>query len=60
MAKQEYIEANRKWLEEKAKKEGVKALPRGIYYKVLKQGGSYQCTAWEAQHRDRPLYWLDY
>jgi FKBP-type peptidyl-prolyl cis-trans isomerase len=38
MAKQEYIEANRKWLEEKAKKEGVKALPRGIYYKVLKQG----------------------
>ena len=38
MAKREYIEANRKWLEEKAKEEGVKILPRGIYYKVLKQG----------------------
>jgi peptidylprolyl isomerase len=25
-------------LEEKAKEEGVKILPRGIYYKVLKQG----------------------
>ena len=25
-------------LEEKAKEEGVMALPRGIYYKVLKQG----------------------
>ena len=37
MAKREYIEANRKWLEEKAKEEGVKILPRGIYYKVLKQ-----------------------
>lgn len=30
MAKREYIEANRKWLEEKAKEEGVKILPRGI------------------------------
>ena len=38
MAKREYIEANRKWLEEKAKEEGVKALPQGIFYKVLKQG----------------------
>lgn len=40
MAKHEYIEANRKWLEEKAKEEGVKALPGGVYYKVLKQGDS--------------------
>lgn len=40
MAKREYIEANRKWLEEKAKEEGVKALPGGVYYKVLKQGDS--------------------
>ena len=40
MAKRGYIEANRKWLEEKAKEGGVKALPRGVYYKVLKQGNS--------------------
>jgi len=38
MAKREYIEANKKWLEDKAKEEGVQPLPRGIYYKVLSQG----------------------
>ncbi len=38
MAKKEYIEANRRWLEEKANEEGVQALPQGIYYKVLKSG----------------------
>ncbi len=38
MAKREYIEANRRWLEEKALEEGVKPLPRGIYYKVLASG----------------------
>ncbi len=38
MSKREYIIANRKWLEDKAKEEGVKALPKGIYYKVLKEG----------------------
>ena len=38
MSKREYIMANRKWLENKAKEEGVKALPKGIYYKVLKSG----------------------
>ena len=34
MAKREYIHANKDWLEAKAKEEGVKALPKGIYYKV--------------------------
>ena len=38
MSKREYIVANRKWLEDKAKEEGVEALPKGIYYKVLKSG----------------------
>lgn len=40
MAKKEYIEANRRWLEEKSKEEGVQALPQGVYYKVLKSGDS--------------------
>ena len=40
MAKREYIQANKDWLEEKAKEEGVKALPKGIYYKVLSEGRS--------------------
>ena len=34
MSKREYIQANKDWLEAKAKEEGVKILPRGIYYKV--------------------------
>ena len=38
MAKREYIQANKDWLEAKAKEEGVKALPKGIYYKVLSEG----------------------
>ncbi len=37
MSKRDYIQANKQWLIEKAK-EGVKALPKGIYYKVLASG----------------------
>lgn len=44
MAKREYIEANKRWLEEKAKEEGVKALPGGVYYKVLKEGDAASAT----------------
>ena len=35
MAKQSYVQANKDWLAEKAKEEGVMALPKGMYYKVL-------------------------
>jgi FKBP-type peptidyl-prolyl cis-trans isomerase len=38
MAKLEYIEANKEWLTAKAKEDGVKALPKGICYKVLSEG----------------------
>ncbi|MFG6387993.1 FKBP-type peptidyl-prolyl cis-trans isomerase [uncultured Duncaniella sp.] len=38
MAKQEYIEKNRRWLQEKATESGVRALDKGIYYKVLRSG----------------------
>ena len=34
----QYIQANKDWLEAKSKEEGVKALPKGIYYKVLSEG----------------------
>lgn len=40
MGKQEYIKANKDWLLEKSKEDGVKALPKGIYYKVLKSGNN--------------------
>ena len=40
MGKQEYIKANKDWLLEKAKEDGVTALPKGIYYKVLKSGNN--------------------
>ncbi len=38
MNKREYAQTNRVWIEAKAQEEGVKALPRGIYYKVLAEG----------------------
>ena len=38
MKKKEYAQANKAWIEAKAQEEGVKALPRGIYYKVLAEG----------------------
>ena len=34
--KKEYAAKNLAWLEEKSKEEGVKALVKGIYYKVIK------------------------
>lgn len=44
MAKQEYIKANKDWLEAKAKEEGVQSLHKGIYYKVLAQGDASSAT----------------
>lgn len=38
MAKKEYIQTNRDWLEAKSKEEGVRSLQKGIYYKVLAVG----------------------
>lgn len=38
MAGNEYIQKNRKWLEDKSREPGVLALDRNIYYKVLKSG----------------------
>ncbi len=40
MNKREYMRANAEWLAEKAKEEGVIALPHGIYYKVLSEGNN--------------------
>ena len=37
-SKAQYIQANKDWLEAKSKEEEVKALPKGIYYKVLAEG----------------------
>ena len=44
MNKREYIQANKDWLEAKAKEEDVKALPKGIYYKVLAEGNAQSAT----------------
>ena len=38
MNKREYIQANKDWLAAKAREEGIKALPKGIFYKVLSKG----------------------
>ena len=44
MNKRAYIQENKDWLEAKAKKEGVKALPKGTYYKVLAEGNAQSAT----------------
>lgn len=38
MSKGAYAQSNQAWLAAKAQEEGVKALPKGIYYKVLAEG----------------------
>ncbi len=38
MNKREYAQANKDWLIEKAKEEGVNELPKGVLYKVLAEG----------------------
>ena len=38
MNKQEYEKANREWLNEKSKEEGINALSKRIYYKVITEG----------------------
>jgi len=44
MNKREYIQANKEWLDAKSKEDGVKALPKGIYYKVLSEGNQNSNT----------------
>ncbi len=44
MAKQEYIQKNREWLQDVAKQEGVKALDKGIFYRVIKSGNGKGAT----------------
>lgn len=38
MSKGAYAQSNQAWLATKAQEEGVKALPKGIYYKILAEG----------------------
>ena len=37
-AKGQYVQTNRDWLAAKSREDGVKALPGGVYYKVLAEG----------------------
>lgn len=38
MNKREYTKANKDWLVDKSHEEGIRPLPKGIYYKVLARG----------------------
>ena len=38
MAKQGYIDKNRRWLQEKSQEPGVKPIDKGIFYKVIRSG----------------------
>lgn len=44
MAKPEYVQKNKAWLEEKSREEGVKLLDKGVFYKSLKKGDSNSPT----------------
>ncbi len=39
-----YLQANRDWLVAKSQEDGVKALPKGVYYKVLAEGDHSSAT----------------
>ena len=39
-----YVQANKDWLVAKSKEDGVKALPKGVYYKVLAAGDATSAT----------------
>lgn len=38
MNRQEYVQANRDWLEAKSREEGGMPLPKGVFYKVIAEG----------------------
>ena len=42
-SKAQYIQANKDWLEAKAREEGVKALPKGIYYQRSYSHSIFEC-----------------
>lgn len=44
MNKKEYKQANKEWIIAKSKEDGVKPLPKGIYYKVLAEGDKSSAT----------------
>ena len=43
-SKNQYIQANKDWLVAKSKEDGVKALLKGVYYKVLAEGDHSSAT----------------
>ncbi len=56
MNKREYAQANKEWLVNKAQEEGVKPLPKGLYYKVLAEGkadGKHRFLQMEYEDRIR-------
>lgn len=60
MSKKEYIQTNKEWLETKAKEEGVKPLPKGIYYKVINEGKDDGKHPSPRQYRYCTLHGVDY
>ena len=42
--KNQYVQANTDWLAAKSKEDGVMALPKGVYYKVLAEGDHSSAT----------------
>jgi len=44
MSNEAYKQANKEWITLKSKEDGVKALPKGIFYKVITEGNKASAT----------------
>lgn len=44
MSNEAYKQANKEWIALKSKEDGVKALPKGIFYKVITEGNKASAT----------------
>ena len=57
MNKKEYAQANKAWLEAKAKEDGVKPLPKGMYYKVISVGRNDDIASFQTRPPAAPRAW---
>ena len=57
--KNQYVQVNKDWLVAKSQEDGVKALPKGIFYKVLAERRD-ECDTHAQQRNHRPLHGQDH
>ena len=58
--KNQYVQANRDWLVAKSQEDGMRALPKGVYYRDAGRERPLECDAHARQCDYRPLHGMDY